>query len=196
VLHWFLRTVLVIVSDMNESPVFQLKEFPAHLGLGATVEREPRFTGIEWYREYSQRHATDAGEGRLVSMHSFSASWDSWEMHPAGSELVVCTAGRMTLHQEINGSRSTMRSRQTKRSSIPPALGTPPTLKGLARRYSSRQGSARRSVRAEFRVTLVLIPPSGICQVPIEATAKNQQSKSCMKRMGEGTHAPFLRYTA
>ena len=93
---------------MDESPVFQLKEFPAHLGLGAKVEREPRFTGIEWYRAYSERHAADGGEGRLVSMHSFGISWDSWEMHPAGSELVVCTAGRMTLHQEINGRRLTI----------------------------------------------------------------------------------------
>ena len=84
---------------MDESPVFQLKEFPAHLGLGARVEREPRFTGIEWYRAYSERHAADGGEGRLVSTHSFGVSWDSWEMHPAGSELVVYTAGRMTLHQ-------------------------------------------------------------------------------------------------
>jgi quercetin dioxygenase-like cupin family protein len=33
-------------------------------------------------------------------MYTFDAPWDSWEMHPAGAEVVICTAGEMTLHQE------------------------------------------------------------------------------------------------
>jgi quercetin dioxygenase-like cupin family protein len=33
-------------------------------------------------------------------MYRFTESWNSWEMHPAGDELVICLAGRMTLHQE------------------------------------------------------------------------------------------------
>ena len=74
---------------------------PIHLGLGATAEVEPEFTGgMEWYGAYSQRHADDGAEGRLVTMHSFDESWDVWEMHPVGSEVVLCTAGEITLHQE------------------------------------------------------------------------------------------------
>jgi hypothetical protein len=74
---------------------------PIHLGLGATAEREPTFTGdMSWYGGYSERHGADGAEGRLVTMHVFTDSWDMWEMHPVGSEVVLCTAGEITLHQE------------------------------------------------------------------------------------------------
>jgi quercetin dioxygenase-like cupin family protein len=36
-------------------------------------------------------------------MYTFTAPWDAWEMHPAGAELVVCTAGEITLIQELEG---------------------------------------------------------------------------------------------
>ena len=88
---------------MDDSPGFSLRDFPAHLGLGATVQREPRFTGADWYAAYGERHVRDGIEGRLVSMHSFDAPWTSWEMHPNGAELVVCTEGTLILHQEIDG---------------------------------------------------------------------------------------------
>ncbi len=78
-----------------------LSRFPVHLGLGASAEQEPEFTGeIEWYAGYGERHAGDGEEGRLVAMHTFKTSWDMWEMHPAGAEVVVCTAGSLTLIQE------------------------------------------------------------------------------------------------
>ena len=35
-----------------------------------------------------------------MSMYTFAAPWDAWEMHPNGHEIVVCTAGAITLHQE------------------------------------------------------------------------------------------------
>lgn len=71
-----------------------------HLGLGATAEAQPPFDGMAWYEGYGQRHDGDGAEGRLVSMYTFTESWDSWEMHPVGTEVVLCTAGEMTLHQE------------------------------------------------------------------------------------------------
>jgi len=78
-----------------------LNTHPIHLGLGATAEREPEFTGdMSWYGGYTERHGGDGAEGRLVTMHSFTESWDMWEMHPVGSEVVLCTAGQITLHQE------------------------------------------------------------------------------------------------
>ena len=78
-----------------------LSEYPLHLGLGATAEIEPIFTGeLTWYESYSERHSHDGVEGRLVSMHSFTDSWDMWEMHPHGAEVVICTVGTMTLVQE------------------------------------------------------------------------------------------------
>jgi quercetin dioxygenase-like cupin family protein len=95
-------------AAMSDSVTFSLHDFPAHLGLGATVVREPRFDGMEWYAAYGERHASDGVEGRLVAMFTFSKSWDAWEMHPKGYELVVCTAGTMTLHQEIDGALRTV----------------------------------------------------------------------------------------
>jgi hypothetical protein len=74
---------------------------PIHLGRGANAEVEPAFTGsMEWYEAYVRRHGEDGKEGRLVSMHSFTKSWEMWEMHPNGSEVVLCTAGAFTLHQQ------------------------------------------------------------------------------------------------
>ena len=74
---------------------------PIHLGLGATAEIEPEFTGgMEWYGGYAARHAADGAEGRLVTMHAFTEPWDVWEMHPVGAEVVLCTDGDITLLQE------------------------------------------------------------------------------------------------
>jgi len=79
-----------------------LSEFPAHLGLGAKVEIEPAFTGnMQWYEAYVNRHQADGTEGRLVSMHTSDRSWESWEMHPQGSEMVLCITGQVTFHQEF-----------------------------------------------------------------------------------------------
>jgi hypothetical protein len=89
---------------MADNPVFDLSRFPVHLGLGAKVKRQPEFTGgMQWYDGYGARNAADGVEGRLVTIHSFDVPWDSWEVHPRGDELVVCLAGRITLHQEIGG---------------------------------------------------------------------------------------------
>jgi mannose-6-phosphate isomerase-like protein (cupin superfamily) len=88
---------------MAEQP-FDLSRFPVHLGLGATVVHLAEFDGSpDWYERYGAAHEADGAEGRLVSLHTFDAPWDSWEMHPHGEELVACVSGRITLHQEIEG---------------------------------------------------------------------------------------------
>jgi hypothetical protein len=80
-------------TDINEHPI--------HLGRGATAEIEPHFSGdMAWYQSYGERHADDGREGRLVSAFTFTEPWDAWEMHPHGSEVVICTAGSLILHQE------------------------------------------------------------------------------------------------
>lgn len=87
-----------------------LQQHPLHLGLGATAVVQPEFTGaLSWYEAYGARHAEDGAEGRLVSMHSFTAPWDMWEMHPNGAEVVVGVSGSLTLHQEAaDGSVTTV----------------------------------------------------------------------------------------
>lgn len=81
----------------------KLSDRPIHLGLGATAAVQPPFSGMEWYAAYGERTASDGREGRLVSMHTFTEPWTSWEVHPEGSEVVICTEGAMTLVQEIDG---------------------------------------------------------------------------------------------
>ncbi len=86
---------------MSDAPT-PITTHPIHLGLGATAEIEPELTGeMSWYEGYGQRHASDGAEGRLVTMYTFTEPWDVWEMHPAGSEVVLCVSGRITLHQEL-----------------------------------------------------------------------------------------------
>lgn len=84
---------------MADAP--RLAERFIHLGLGATAVPQPPFDGMAWYEGYGARHDADGAEGRLVSMYDFASSWDSWEMHPAGDEVVICVAGTMTLTQEF-----------------------------------------------------------------------------------------------
>ena len=90
---------------MTEVIDFGSSEF-VHLGLGGTIAPLPRQTGdMSWYAEYGARHGADGDDGRLVSLHTFTESWDSWEVHPHGEELVLCLAGSITLHQEhLDGS--------------------------------------------------------------------------------------------
>jgi hypothetical protein len=88
-----------MIDRMDAAP--EITSHPIHLGLGATAEVEPRFTGeLDWYQGYEERHGSDGPEGRLVAMHAFTAGWDMWEMHPSGSEVVLCIDGGITLHQQ------------------------------------------------------------------------------------------------
>jgi mannose-6-phosphate isomerase-like protein (cupin superfamily) len=103
--------------------VFDLSETPLHLGLGATAIVQPPFTGgMAWYEGYGARHAVDGVEGRLVTVHTFAAPWDVWEVHPHGDEVVVCLAGTLTLHQEIDGRVSTVTLRPLQGIVNPPGV--------------------------------------------------------------------------
>lgn len=99
-----------------------LYQHPIHLGRGATAEVEPEFTGDPaWYAAYGERHVADGTEGRIVSMFTFTAPWDTWEVHPHGHEVVLCTAGEMTLHQEhADGSTATVTLRPGEYAINPP----------------------------------------------------------------------------
>jgi mannose-6-phosphate isomerase-like protein (cupin superfamily) len=94
----------VAVLGMGDVSSFRLADVPVHLGLGSRVLPQARFTGEPaWYQSYAERNAADGPDGRLVTMHTFTESWDSWEVHPLGEELVLCIEGAITLHQEIDG---------------------------------------------------------------------------------------------
>lgn len=83
---------------------FDLTTTFIHLGLGATATPLPDFQWTPEYLErYSQRFASDGDEGRIVVMNRQEATWDQWERHPAGEEVVVLLSGRVDLLQEIDG---------------------------------------------------------------------------------------------
>jgi quercetin dioxygenase-like cupin family protein len=88
----------------------RIDKHPIHLGRKGTAVVQPEFTGtMDWYGGYVARHESDGLEGRLVSQFTFDRPWDAWEMHPNGSEVVLCTVGRITLHQEhADGTRNTV----------------------------------------------------------------------------------------
>lgn len=82
---------------------------PLHLGLGATAVVQPPFSGMDWYAGYGERHGADGAEGRLVSHYRFTEDWDSWEMHPAGDEVVLCLEGSIVVHQQrTDGTEATV----------------------------------------------------------------------------------------
>jgi hypothetical protein len=85
--------------------VSDLRTHPVHLGLGGSAAEQPAFEGMAWYEAYAARTAADGADGRLVSLYEFASDWESWEMHPAGDELVVCLEGAITLIQELPDGR-------------------------------------------------------------------------------------------
>lgn len=101
----------------------KLSEAFIHLGLGATAVSQPPFAGMEWYAGYGERHGDDGTEGRLVSQHTFTENWPTWEMHPLGAEVVICISGAMRLTQEFpDGSRQTVSLKSGDYAINPPSV--------------------------------------------------------------------------
>jgi len=75
-----------------------------HLGLGARAIPIPDF---EWAPEFlaglERSFDDDGDEGRLVCIVHQGETWDTWERHPAGEELVVQLSGRADLVREVDG---------------------------------------------------------------------------------------------
>lgn len=87
---------------------FDLSKTYVHLGLGATATPLPDFEWSPTYLEsYERRFAGDGVEGRLVVVSEQATTWDFWERHPAGEELVVLLSGRVDVIQELDGKEET-----------------------------------------------------------------------------------------
>ena len=115
---------------------------PVHLGLGAKVLPLSEFTGMDWYADYGALAAADGDEGRLVSLYAFEDDWTSWEMHPAGDELVLCLAGSITLHQELaDGAVKTVTLGRGDYAINPPGVWHTADVNGTARGLFITPGS-------------------------------------------------------
>jgi uncharacterized cupin superfamily protein len=83
---------------------FDLSSTYVHLGLGGTATPMPDFSwSPEYLDAYTLRTEADGSDGRLVCRLRQDATWDTWERHPAGAELVVLLSGRVDLVQDIDG---------------------------------------------------------------------------------------------
>lgn len=96
------------IGDMQlvteRTGAIDLAATPVHLGLGA---RALPIDGFAWdpavLAAYGDATSADGVDGRLVMLFDGDSSWDSWERHPAGDEVVLCVSGRMTVIREIDG---------------------------------------------------------------------------------------------
>jgi mannose-6-phosphate isomerase-like protein (cupin superfamily) len=87
-----------------EAGAFDLSRTFVHLGQGSTATPLPDFTWSQEHVEaYRNRFASDGSEGRLVCVIAQEATWDGWERHPAGEEVVFLISGRVDVVQEIDG---------------------------------------------------------------------------------------------
>jgi uncharacterized cupin superfamily protein len=83
---------------------FDLSRTFVHLGLGATATLLPDFSwSSEQIESYRARFAADGKDGRLVCVITQEATWDSWERHPAGEEVVFLISGRVDVLHDIGG---------------------------------------------------------------------------------------------
>jgi mannose-6-phosphate isomerase-like protein (cupin superfamily) len=91
-----------LVATLLTRPAFDLSKTFVHLGLGVKATALPDFEfTAEHLTEYEERFASDGDEGRLVCITLQSATWDTWERHPAGEEVVVLLSGRVDLVQDL-----------------------------------------------------------------------------------------------
>jgi mannose-6-phosphate isomerase-like protein (cupin superfamily) len=56
----------------------------------------------EFLENYEAQTGADGDDGRLVVVSAQERSWDSWERHPAGDEVVVQLAGRVVVIQDTS----------------------------------------------------------------------------------------------
>jgi mannose-6-phosphate isomerase-like protein (cupin superfamily) len=88
---------------------FDLSQTFIHLGLGARATPIPDFQWSgEFLEQYEQAHAADGDEGRLVCITPQTTTWDFWERHPHGEEVVVLLSGRADLVQDLDGAERTL----------------------------------------------------------------------------------------
>ena len=82
---------------------FDLSRTFVHLGLDRTATPLPDFTFTpECLAAYAERFADDGIGGRLVCVLPQDRTWDSWERHAAGVQVVYLISGRVDLVQELD----------------------------------------------------------------------------------------------
>jgi uncharacterized cupin superfamily protein len=66
-----------------------------YLHLGPEGSAVPLEVNASFWDDLVSGAFAHLGPGRLLSTYDFSEDWGSWEMHPAGEEVVVLIAGAL-----------------------------------------------------------------------------------------------------
>jgi len=89
--------------SVEGSGAFDLAHTFVHLGQGSSATPLSEFAwSPEYLDAYAARFAADGSEGRLVCVIAQDATWDGWERHPAGDEVVVLLSGRVDVVQDLD----------------------------------------------------------------------------------------------
>jgi mannose-6-phosphate isomerase-like protein (cupin superfamily) len=87
---------------MSNPTTFDLDQTYVHLHDGPAAV--PIEVGPTFWADIEKR--TDLHDGRLVGVFHYAADWPTWEMHPAGDEIVYLLSGAVDLVlEESTGER-------------------------------------------------------------------------------------------
>ena len=101
---------------------FNLSEVFIHLGAGRRRRLCRNSVVARVHGRLSGALRADGGEGRLVCVLPQEETWDSWERHPAGEEVVVLLSGRVDLVQELDGAEHVVELRPGQAVINPPGV--------------------------------------------------------------------------
>jgi mannose-6-phosphate isomerase-like protein (cupin superfamily) len=94
---------------------FDLLSTYVHIEDGPAAKRVE--VGEDFWAKIHTRH--DLRDGRLVCMFRFSEDWTSWEMHPAGDEIVYVISGAIRVVLEENGAQREIELRERQGCIVP-----------------------------------------------------------------------------
>lgn len=89
------------------SVAFDLKSTYVHLADGPAAVAVP--VGPDFWQRIGERQ--DLQRGRLVTRFQQSRTWDHWEMHPAGEEVLILLSGALDLILDEDGTHRTVAMR-------------------------------------------------------------------------------------
>lgn len=77
---------------------------PIHLGRGSRAVAVAGFAfEPATLQAYAAAVGDDGDEGRMIMLFDGTASGGDWERHPAGDEVVLCVAGRVSVIRDLPG---------------------------------------------------------------------------------------------
>ena len=93
---------------------FDLDEVYIHLDYPGATTMEG---GEQFWKTIRER--TELGRGYLMMVGTMDKTWDSWEMHPAGEEIVYLLSGSVDFVLDLPGGNQTVELRGRAGCTVP-----------------------------------------------------------------------------